>query len=259
MLRASRVAQATVEHHGCHPAASHLLAGNQRECAVGIKVALQHHRAARHPQRNAGQIVGTHVVQRAHHQQLVFLVQTQCGDVIEALPRHVAVGVHHALGTVGGAAGVHQSIQVVRLGRMLRHGSKRLAIGKRTTVALRRVVHPDGLQRIGHGSAQFLVGQQQTHTRVPGDVVHLVLAQAVVHRQEHGPHMADGQRQLQECGAVLHQQRHHVARTYAARHQHGGRALHALLQLGIAQALPVIDQRQAFGFGARPPRHTGTH
>ena len=260
VLISGRGGEAAIEHDRGHPCAGDLLAGNERQGTVGIELALHHQCTARDPQGHTRQVECTDVIERTDHQQLVLSGQTQRGDVVHAFPRHVAVAVHHSFGSIGGAAGVHQPVDIIHLAWIRGcAGGWHCRWRQQATVCLRITANPQRGHIVGHGAAQFFVGQQQADFCVRSDVRHFVLAQPVVHREKDRAHLADGQGELQKRGTVFHQQRDHIARLDAARLQHACGALHSALQLRIRHALRAIDQRQTLRLRAGPPGHACTY
>jgi hypothetical protein len=109
-----------------------------------------------------------------------------------------------------------------------------------------------------HIGLELGIGAQQAGAGVGQDVIDLVAAEAVVDGQHDGAQVTDGQAELDEGRAVLHQQRHHLARPDAAGAQAARDQAHSLRQLTIADRLAVVDHGGSRGRRARPMQDGGT-
>jgi hypothetical protein len=83
--------------------------------AASARAGSKSRRIAIAPHGHARQVEGADVIERAGDEQLVMGAKAEGEDVVGALPVEVGVGVHDALGAVGGARGVHETEEVVGL------------------------------------------------------------------------------------------------------------------------------------------------
>ena len=134
--------QHRAKHDRRQPGAGQLLGCDRDQHASGVKIAVDVEHAADPQHRHAGQVEGADVVKRAGHQQARVGTERQRDDVIHALPIEIAVGVHDAFRPVGGAGGVHQAEQLIRLPQM--HGGRVGAGREYRSVDLRGLVQQDG-------------------------------------------------------------------------------------------------------------------
>ncbi len=164
------------------------------------------------------------------------------------LPVELVVGVRHALRPARGAGGVDESHQIAvrprrgpgRRHRGARHRADvRLGRGVEQRYRLHRL--PRERRRV---VAKLGVGDQQLRAGVGQDVGDLTGRQAIVDRQQHGAPVADGERQVKESRAVLHPERHDVARTHAHARQPRGPGAGAVEHLAIADLAPLVDERR---------------
>ncbi|MNL26662.1 hypothetical protein D3C87_1482020 [compost metagenome] len=132
------------------------------------------------------------MIQRPHHKQLVVFANLQCSYVIQTLPRHVGIGMHHPLRTIGRPAGVHQAIDVFTLRITFGRIFSDIGRTKSSTVNLCRLINQYRRNPLGHRGAKLIIGEEQSHTGMLRYVADLVCPQPIVDRKKHRVDTADG-------------------------------------------------------------------
>ena len=179
---------------------------------------------------------------------------------------------HHALGSAGGATGVHQVVVVTgaalgdhRFGRrrgqglLVGHGAGQVGLVAVDCVRSRVVDHQQRLHaghRVGHRgdlSGEGAVHEQGHRRRVVEQVAELLAGVAVVDVHRNGPQGEGRDHGLQVHLIVAQEQRHVVARTHARSPQVVGQPVGPLGELPVGGTLGTAHQRGAIG-GPGPDR-----
>ena len=159
--------------------------------------------------------------------------------MLDPLPIVVLVAVHHALGAVGGARGVHQPVQIVAPD--LGAGRRRSRPAQGAAVGLSRFVQPDDVGQAADHRPELGVGEQEPHRAVAMDVGGLLGGEAVIHRQKDGAQIAGREAELDEGEAVLHEGADHVAPADAAPVQESGHGVDPGDQVAVRNGPAAID------------------
>ena len=165
---------------------------------VEIAVNIKHPADPQHG--DAGQIEGTDMVERAGHQQALVAGQPKRDDVIHAFPVEIIVGVHHAFRPIGGAGGVHQAEQLVRLAAHASapaRGFEKSSVVSAWAASSNRIA--DGIFLTA--PANSASANTSFASGIAGDVFDFVGGKAKIDRQENRAEMTDGKRNFEKSDA----------------------------------------------------------
>ena len=84
--------------------------------------------------------------------------------------------------------------------------------GQPSAVPLRRRLNTHYLPQVDGRGSKLLIAQQQASSGVVNDIADLFSGETIVKRQRHGAEMANGEGQLENGGAILHEECDDVAR-----------------------------------------------
>ena len=215
------------------------------------------------------------MVERSAGQPEVRAGESELDDMGQVLPRQVGMGEHDPLGSSGGARGVHQSVDVV--GRH-RHGLDHLARAwradrpvwstrsgreKRCEARTREASMPAVASSARLD--QRAVADQGPGPGVLEDVAHLGCGQAPVDGHGHRTQVVGGEDRLEELGAVVGEERHHVASADSVGRQAPGQSDGPPGHLPIGHG-PALEHRHGLVGRTggvvgqhREPVHVGCH